>query len=240
MGRSLLAQAFPIDDNVEPITTVSDVVSLAHDLLTFADVTDVLQRAGDSGNFTDQEKDLVDSRLIEAGEHLKMPGHQWDNLNIAIALARRFSSGTIAMEDEKTACAFAEDRLRTFKNEQLHPGWKPLRLSEALDMIESLRVNGDLEPFIQYRNMPDGKNKRKVWETLQHKSYSLAHKESWKFGLANRDKFGFDIVFSVINNYCLNRVDDLDRKTIIHHLRNYQFSDLGKRGHSIDDLKGKE
>lgn len=240
MTRSLLAQNFPMNAKIEPVTTVSDVVSLAHDLLKYPDAVDILRHAGDRGNFTDGEKDTVDLRLIEAAERFKSPGHQWDNLNIAIALARRFVSGTISVADDAAARAFAEDRLRTFIYDQFNPGWVPVRLSEALEMIESLRACGDLDPFIEYRNMPTGKKKDKVWDDLKNWTSALAHKESWKYALANRDKSGIGLVAQIIVSFSLKRLESLERELIIFHLRNYQFSDLGRYGQSVDDLASKE
>jgi len=241
MGASLLAKTFPVDDKVTPITTPEDVVSLAHDFLKQDGINDILNRVGEHGDFTDEEQVFVHKALIAAGERFKTPGHHWDNLNIAIALARKLVSGSIQEEDIAACLTFVEDKLRIF---QFFLGstveGKPILMSEVLQFLRNLKKRDDiLEPFLQYREMEKGSKRDELWEKIRNSVRTFGLVEGWKYGLANRKVLSLEKLGSVVNAYYLGRIPSLEEKVVLAELRRKHMK-LQIHTLLADDLAGEE
>jgi len=237
MGKSLLAEVFPVDEKITPITTPEDVVSLAHDLLKQDGVIDILKRVGEHDDFTDDEKRHVHNALITAGERFKKPGHHWMNLNISIALTRKLVSGSIQTDDMDACLAFAADKIRTFRSlNDLEARNHPLRMSEIIQFLRNLKKRPDiLDPLIKNRNMEDGKEKDEHWEKIQYSVEIFCLVEGWKYGLANRYYYSFCKLNHIASHYTGGNVPSLEEDVVLAELRK-KYMSRGATQYIIDDL----
>ena len=237
MAASIIVEAFPWTKEVSPITTPEDVIWLAYELLKNDNVVAVLKRVGEHGDFADEEEQLVDEAMIVAGERFKVPGQSWDNLSIAVALARKLICGSIEMGDAEACRVFAEDKIRTSPTNQVHSiGSKPLRMSEIIQFLRNLKARPDiLDPFINTLRMPEGKDRDEAWDKIQNSVYIYCVVQGWKYGLANRYSSSSNSLNSVVIKYAVGRLPSLDEAVVLAELREWHAGFSGVQ-YILDDL----
>ncbi len=252
MAESILVLAFPPDREIYPTTTPEDVLLLARALLKEKGVRNILQRVGEHKDFTEDKDVFVNKALIKVGAAYQKPGHHYDNLNIAIALARRFTSGSTAIDDEEAALTFVEERIRRFKHVNDHKVDFPrqrMKLSELLQFVENLKNNHPeyIDKLHAVRHMSD-EEKRKLPDDYLGDLFYLSIVEGWKYGMANRDQSDITSLRFVLPHYAfrghLNDGDatSLEKDELLRVMRGKVFMStygLTNEPRFIDDVKNK-
>ena len=230
---------YPLDESVKPITKPTDVVWLARKLIAWEGVRELLRKVGEHGDLSYEENCFIEEVLAFLAKPFRLPGHYAVNLNIAVALARKFASGAISEDDDEAAMAFAADRIRTFSS----PNWpnadvKPPKISELMQIFQNIKDNHPdvIAQLVNVRQMDENKKWKKFHSINDLKVNGLANKEAMKYGLANRNCLYLQIIETVLAQYAWGTgPKNLERDAIISELRVKHMMFRGRR-QLIDDV----
>lgn len=195
MSGVSLSDAFPIDRTQMPVTEPRDILKLGRALIREEGVSAILGRVGNHLVLPEgSERNHVYSALIRVGDDYRKPGHQWDNMNIAIVLGRRFVTGAIDPEDSVAAERFVEERIRRHLNaNNRHRPDLRMKLSEMIEIMESLRPNyPDLMAICDKIRQAEDKKPFRLSGNKKYKNFglridtSLEYNALWIYGYANR------------------------------------------------------